>query len=253
MRKKIIAGNWKMNMVLAEATEFVEQCSNYFSEHEISQSVPIICPAFLFVQAAKNISQDYLKIGAQNVSEHEKGAFTGEISAAMLASIPVDYCIIGHSERRKLYHETDSIVNKKLLQLLSHKIKPIICVGETLEEREAGITKRIITSQLNGAFENINITSEMIIAYEPVWAIGTGKTATPEQAQEIHSFIRNWLSNNTEKGLAEQIHILYGGSVKPANIKSLLQQDDIDGGLIGGAALKYSSFIEMIEIAESLT
>jgi triosephosphate isomerase (TIM) len=252
MRKTVIAGNWKMNQTFSEAIKFTEICNEYLKDNNSLDVIPIICPPALFLAEMQKQSQGFLKIGAQNVSEHNDGAFTGEISAKMLSSIPIEFCIIGHSERRQLFHETDEMINKKLHKLIESGIKPIICVGETLEEREAEITKQIISQQLEGVFANISLTNDMMIAYEPVWAIGTGRTATPEQAQEIHAFIRAWLLSKTEERVAQQIPILYGGSVKPENIKSLLQQLDIDGGLIGGASLDVNSYLEMIEIAVTL-
>jgi triosephosphate isomerase len=251
MRKKIIAGNWKMNLTVSEAIKFTKECNEYLKNNLPPNVVPIICPPALYLADMRNISQELLKIGAQNVSEYNNGAYTGEISAEMLASIRIDYCIIGHSERRQYFHETDSIINQKLIKLIAQHIKPIICIGETLEERKAGHTKDIILRQLEGAFHGISISSDMMIAYEPVWAIGTGLTATPEEAREIHAFIRNWLNIKADATIAEKIHILYGGSVKPSNIQALLEQNDIDGGLIGGASLDLSFFYEMIEIAHT--
>jgi triosephosphate isomerase len=241
-----------MNHTFSEAIKFNEECHEFLKNNLSPNVLPIICPPAIYLGEMQKLSQGLLKIGAQNVSEHNNGAFTGEISSKMLSSINIEFCIIGHSERRQLFHETDEIINKKLQKLVESGIKPIICVGETLEEREADITKQIISRQLEGVFENISLTSDMIVAYEPVWAIGTGRTASPEQAQEIHAFIRSWLGEKFDKKIVEEVAILYGGSVKPSNLKELLVKNDIDGGLIGGASLDVKSYIEMLEIAAGL-
>lgn len=183
------------------------------------------------------------------MNDHDSGAYTGEISAPMLNSMDIPYCIIGHSERRKYYHETDEMINTKLKQLHANEIVPILCIGETLVEREKDITKDVIISQLEGGLKGVSISDNVVIAYEPVWAIGTGKTATPEQAQEIHSLIRNWLTEEYSVKVSENTSILYGGSMKPENVKELLQQSDIDGGLIGGAALDVSKFSQIVQTA----
>lgn len=250
MRKKIIAGNWKMNKTFSEAQDFISDITDYLNDVRCHNTEAIICPPALFLELATDFSvESKLNIGAQNVSYAESGAHTGEISAAMLSSIECDYCIIGHSERRKSYGETDEMVNTKIKLLQKNNLIPIVCVGETLEEREIGIIKDVIVNQLEGAFNNISIENDIILAYEPVWAIGTGKTATPQQAQEIHSLIRSWLIEHYSQEIADEIPILYGGSVKPDNIKELLLQPDIDGGLIGGASLDLESFKQMINIA----
>lgn len=175
------------------------------------------------------------------MSAHESGAYTGEISASMYSSMGITHCIIGHSERRKYHHEKDSLIHEKLQKLLAEEIVPIVCVGETLEEREAGITRNVILDQLKGVFEGISFNDPIVIAYEPVWAIGTGKTASPEQAQEIHAIIRQWVKAHVSPAAAENVPILYGGSMKPENIAELISQPDIDGGLIGGASLDAKS------------
>jgi triosephosphate isomerase len=250
MRKIIIAGNWKMNKTFSEAQDFLAEISDYIDEISCSNTQTIVCPPALFLELATDFAaESKLYVGAQNVNHHKSGAHTGEISAAMLSSIESDYCIVGHSERRKLYHETDEMVNQKLSLLLQNDIIPIVCVGETLEERENGITKEVIVNQLEGAFHNIELDNPVVLAYEPVWAIGTGKTATPQQAQEIHSLIRTWLIEQYGQAKADEVAILYGGSVNPANLKELLQQPDIDGGLIGGASLDLEQFKQLIDIA----
>jgi len=186
------------------------------------------------------------------VSEHDSGAFTGEISASMLNSMDLEFCIVGHSERRKYFGDTDKLVNMKIQSLLKNDISPIVCLGESLAERENEQTKDIVLGQLEGAFRNIEMSEEIVIAYEPIWAIGTGKTASPQQAQEIHKLIRDWLSEKYSDKIAEKIHILYGGSMNPKNVENLLQQPDIDGGLIGGASLEIAKFNEMIDAAIAL-
>lgn len=250
MKKIIIAGNWKMNKNFNESEDFLDDLTGYLQEKDLKNVEVVVCPPALFLELATDYADEsQLRIGGQNVSSFDSGAYTGEISAEMLASIDCDYCIIGHSERRKYFNDTDDVVNAKLVQLQKNEIIPIVCVGETLEEREAGITKDVVAGQLEGAFRNINIEDDIVLAYEPVWAIGTGKTATPTQAQEIHSLIRNWLIENYNHSIAESTPILYGGSVKPENIKDLLSQPDIDGGLIGGASLDVDKFSSIIDIA----
>ena len=251
MKKVYIAGNWKMNKSLNETISFLEILKDNQSVVK-DNVVQIICPPNLFLVAAKEIAQaTKIMIGAQNVSEKDNGAFTGEISTQMLQECRIDYCIIGHSERRQFYHENDALIGDKYLALKQKGIIPIICVGETLEQRESNQTEEVIRHQLQGIFKDKSLTENdfLLIAYEPVWAIGTGRTATPEIAQEVHHFIRNWLSVNFNHIVANNIPLLYGGSVKPDNIKELLMQDDIEGALIGGASLDISSYIKMIELA----
>jgi len=250
MRKIIIAGNWKMNKTFQETEEFLLELTDFLDEVELNNIEVAICPPTLYLEMATDIAfESKFSIGSQNISAHEFGAFTGEISASMLKSMDVEYCIIGHSERRKYFNETNEMINTKLKILRRNKVIPIVCIGETLQEREMGVAKKIITHQLEEVFKDIKINGNIIIAYEPIWAIGTGKTATPQQAQEIHQFIRKWLTNNYSKRIAENLPILYGGSAKPQNINDLLEQPDIDGGLIGGASLDIEKFSEMIEIA----
>lgn len=250
MRKIIIAGNWKMNKTFRETEEFLLDLTDLLDEIELNNIEVVICPPALYLEMATDITfENKISIGAQNISTHEFGAFTGEISGSMLKSMDVEFCIIGHSERRKYFNETNEMINTKLKILQRNKIIPIVCIGETLEEREIGITKKIITKQLKEVFNDIEINENIVIAYEPIWAIGTGKTATPQQAQEIHKFIRKWITNNYSKRIAEDLPILYGGSAKPQNIKDLLKQPDIDGGLIGGASLDIEKFLDMIEIS----
>ena len=252
MRKKIIAGNWKMNLNNAEARAFAIGLHDFLKTRQIEEVIPIICPSFVSLTTVASISEGLFEVGAQDVSAFKDGAYTGEISVNMLKAIGLEYCIIGHSERRKYHSETDRIVNLKLKQLQQNGIQPIVCIGETLEQREEGITENVILKQLESAFSEIELNSKIFIAYEPIWAIGTGKTATPQQAQEIHSLIRDWISKKYSKNVSNDIHILYGGSVKPENIKDLLSQKDIDGGLIGGASLSLDKYIEMLKIASKM-
>ena len=253
MRRIIIAGNWKMNKTYSESEEFLSEMANFTETKDLKNVDVVICTPALYLKPATGFAaKSKIFIGAQNVSNFDFGAYTGEISAPMLKEIECSFCIIGHSERRKYFGETDDLVNAKLKILQQNKIIPIVCIGETLEEREAGITEDVVVNQLEGAFINITVNNDVVIAYEPVWAIGTGKTATPIQAQEIHSLIRSWLIENYNHEIAESMSILYGGSVKPDNIKELLIQPDIDGGLIGGASLDMGKMKEMINIAVEL-
>ena len=247
MRKHIVAGNWKMNCTFDEADELINGIMEKLEETELPRETQlIVCPPFPYLEMTTDYANDsYFAVGAQNVSDQEKGAYTGEVSAAMLESMELDYCIVGHSERRGYYGETDKIVAAKVDQLLKHGLKPIVCVGEVLEEREAGKQLDVVKRQVEEGLFHLTPEQmkEVVIAYEPVWAIGTGKTATPEQAQEIHAHIRSLLIAKYGKELADEISILYGGSCKPSNAKELFACPDIDGGLIGGASLKADDFI----------
>lgn len=240
MARKIVAGNWKMNKLAPEALHLFSEISKESSGLDCEL---IVCPPALYLQtiASENAK---IKVGAQNVSTHESGAYTGEWSAEMLNSINVDYCIIGHSERRSLFGETDDEVNIKAKKLLRNSVCPIICCGETLDQREIGIEKDVIKDQIIKALDGIgkNDLNSIVIAYEPVWAIGTGVTATADQAQEMHLFIRNILIELYGEN-AKDIPLLYGGSCKPENAQELFTCEDIDGGLIGGASLKAESFL----------
>ncbi len=253
MRKIIIAGNWKMNKTFSEAEDFMVELTDFLNVKKLGKVEVVVCSPSPYLEMASDFaSENQVFIGAQNVNENDFGAYTGEISASMLNSMEIDYCIIGHSERRKYYYETDDLINSKLEKLQEFEIVPILCIGETLEEREKGITEQVILSQLTGALKEITINDDLVIAYEPVWAIGTGRTATPQQAQEIHSIIRRWISKNFSSETSQNTPILYGGSMKPENIKELLHQSDIDGGLIGGASLDIEKFKAMINTAVEL-
>ncbi len=249
MRKKIVAGNWKMNMELAEGLKLAESVDTYF-RLKPSKAEVVLCTPFIHLAGVAELLKDgKLCLGAQNCASEPSGAYTGEISPAMIKSTGAGYVIIGHSERRSYYHEDNNILNKKAKLALSNGLKVIFCVGEVLGERESGKHFEIVKNQVeNGLF---NLTEEeitnVVVAYEPVWAIGTGLTATPEQAQEIHQFIRVQFSDKYGKEIAENLTILYGGSCKPSNAAEIFSMPDVDGGLIGGAALKKDDFIAIVE------
>ena len=253
IRKKFIAGNWKMNKTSADAVALVQEI---VGEVGRTNDVDIVvCPPFTSLESvAKTLEGSSVKLGAQNMHHEASGAFTGEISAAMLRGIFVNYVILGHSERRTYFAESDSFVNQKVLAALKNQLKPILCVGETLAEREAGSTLKVVQTQLEGALEGVSkeLAVNVVVAYEPVWAIGTGKVATTAQAQEVHAFIRSLLVKLFGDTVAQKIRILYGGSMKPANAPELLAQKDIDGGLIGGASLEARSFVELIKAAAAV-
>lgn len=247
MRKKIIAGNWKMNKTLNESQELVSKILNGLGKN-INCEV-IVCPPYTSLSEVHSlIKNTTVKLGAQNMYYEESGAFTGEISASMLKSVGCEYVIIGHSERRTIFNESDELINKKIKRALSEGLKPIFCVGELLAQREAGETMDVVRNQIHKGLQEISSEQikNIIIAYEPVWAIGTGKTATPQQAQEVHAFIREIILKNYSKEIADNIIIQYGGSVKPDNSGELLSQKDIDGALVGGACLKADSFLGII-------
>ena len=251
MRKHIVAGNWKMNCTFTEADDLINGIMEKLENTELPRETQlIVCPPFPYLEMTSDYANDsYFMVGAQNVSDQEKGAYTGEVSAEMLESMDIDYCIVGHSERRGYYGETDKIVAAKVDKLLAHGLKPIVCVGEVLEEREAGKQLDVVKRQVEEGLFHLTPEQmmEVVIAYEPVWAIGTGKTATPEQAQEIHAHIRSLLVAKYGKELADEISILYGGSCKPGNAKELFACPDIDGGLIGGASLKANDFVAIAQ------
>jgi triosephosphate isomerase len=252
MRHLLIAGNWKMNKDLFETQAFVKDLKVYAHKHTEPKVEIVIAPAYPFLLTAEEtLKGTSAKVSAQDVSIHEDGAYTGEVSATMLASLHLPYCIVGHSERRQYHNDTDSIVNLKLKKILKNGITPIFCIGEMLEQRESNQTNDVLARQLNDGLSEISLYTgkEIVIAYEPVWAIGTGKVATPEQAQEAHAFIRSWLTTKFNSSISANMLILYGGSVKPDNIKELMSQPDIDGALIGGASLKAEHFIAMLETA----
>lgn len=249
MRKTVIAGNWKMNNDIKESEKLIVELKNLLQNVKPKCDV-IVCPPFTSLsEASKLISGSMIKLGAQNMHFEESGAYTGEVSASMLKSVGCEYVILGHSERRNIFGETDIVINKKIKKALSAELKPIFCVGELLEERENGTTNDVVKRQVLKGLEGISADDmkNIIIAYEPVWAIGTGKTATPAQAQEVHEFIRDLIEIEYSLEIANDITIQYGGSVKPDNAKELLSQKDIDGALVGGACLKADSFMGIIK------
>ena len=250
MRRKVIAGNWKMNMLPDETIKFIEEFAPLVKDTE--NEVILCVPYTDLFYALLNVQGTNIKIGAQNMHFEEKGAYTGEVSPQMLKSINVEYVIIGHSERRQYYNETDETVNKKIKAAFNVGLKPIVCVGETLEEREAGKTAEIITNQTKLALEGL--TNEQventIIAYEPIWAIGTGKTATSEDANNSIKEIRNKIAEIYGQNTASRVIIQYGGSVKSSNAKELFSTSDIDGGLVGGASLKAEEFSKIVNFAK---
>jgi triosephosphate isomerase len=247
MKRKLIAGNWKMNGSLAANTQLVQGVRAGLAQALEGKAcdVAVCVPAPYLAQVAGLLGDSGVALGAQDVSAHEQGAYTGEVSAAMLRDFATRYAIVGHSERRQYHGETDDTVATKAQRALAAGITPIVCVGETLAERDAGRTEEVVKRQLAAVIHlNGHCISEIVVAYEPVWAIGTGKTATPEQAQAVHAVLRAQLKAATEH--ADRVHILYGGSMNAANAAELLAQPDIDGGLIGGAALKPTDFLSII-------
>lgn len=238
MRKKIIAGNWKMNYSVNMADNFVSEIKDRINTEEVEV---VLCPNYISLERISDlIDGTNIKLGAQNVYFEDKGAYTGETSVDMLASVNVKYCIVGHSERRKYFNETDEIVNKKAIKLLEKDISPIICVGETLEERDSGKHFEVVENQVINALKNIDkeaVAKKVVIAYEPIWAIGTGVTATATQANEMCKFIREVVSKLYTSKVSDMVRIQYGGSVKAENAKEILEEDNIDGALVGGASL----------------
>ena len=248
MRTPVIAGNWKMNKTVAEAVALASEIKEKVAGVENVKI--IVCPVFTAVKSVADVLKgSNVKVGAQDMYWETSGAYTGEVSGEMLLEAGAEYVIIGHSERRQYFGETNETVNKKLKKALSIGLKPIVCIGETLADRESGATEAVVEKQVREGF--VGLTAEemkgTIIAYEPVWAIGTGKTATAEQAEAVHAFVRNLVSQLWDKETADAVVIQYGGSMKPENVASLLAQPDIDGGLIGGAALKADSFEKLVK------
>ena len=245
MRKPIIAGNWKMNKTIAEAVEFVNDIKGKLNDESVDA---VICAPFTMLKDLKEATKGTnIKIGAQNMHFDEKGAFTGEISPLMLKELDMDYVVIGHSERRQYFNETDETVNRKVLKALEVGIDPILCAGETLEEREAGNTKDVCKVQVEKALENVSKEdlAKVVIAYEPVWAIGTGETATSEDANDVIAYIREVVANLYGE-LANEVRIQYGGSVKPSNVAEIMNQSDIDGALVGGASLEANDYVDLV-------
>lgn len=247
-RKLIIAGNWKMNKTVAEALDLVNDLKRDLAN--VKEVDIVLCPPFTALESvSKAILDSNLRLGSQNMSEHNFGAFTGEIAAGMLKEFSVRYVILGHSERRQFQKESDALIAKKAVAAHVASIKPIVCVGELLEDREAARTESVVAAQVRGSLAGLTKEqmAETIIAYEPVWAIGTGKTATSSQAQEVHAFIRKVLAAMFDDATARRVRIQYGGSVKPANARELMSQPDVDGALVGGASLEPRSFSDIIK------
>ncbi len=250
MRKKIIAGNWKMNKTVAEAIELANAIKLDLADCNAVDVV--LCPPFTAIKSVSDVvSETMVNVGSQNMSSEENGAYTGEISHSMLKELFVRYVILGHSERREYYKENDVWINQKVQKALEKNLRPILCVGEKLEDREAGNTEKVVEVQVRAGLKEVPASAytELVIAYEPVWAIGTGKVATSEQAQEVHAFIRGIVKDMVGAEAAEAVRIQYGGSMKPDNATELLAQPDIDGGLIGGAALDAVSFAAIVKAA----
>ena len=251
MRKKIVAANWKMNMMQAESARFVE--SLLLEIGDMADVEVVILPPFTAIAKVMEAlgSAQNIKVGAQNMHWERSGAFTGEISAALLRDLFVHYVVLGHSERRRLFGETNEIVNRKVRAAHEASLRPIVCVGETLDQRDRGNVDKILSIQLRGSVAGLESKQlqETVIAYEPVWAIGTGRNATPEQAQEAHAFIRRTLRDMADDTTAERVRIQYGGSVKPENARELMSQLDIDGALVGGASLDPRSFAQIVNAA----
>jgi len=249
MRKIIIAGNWKMNNDLTQTEKLIVDLKNLLQNEKPNCDV-IVCPPYTSLsEASKLLKGSQIKLGAQNMHFEENGAFTGEVSASMLKSVGCEYVILGHSERRHIFGESNEMINKKIKKALSAGLKPIFCVGELLEERENGTTNDVVKKQILKGLAEISADDmkNIIVAYEPVWAIGTGKTASPAQAQEVHEFIRDLIEITYSLEIANDLVIQYGGSVKPDNAKELISQKDIDGALVGGACLKADSFVGIIK------
>ncbi|MEW6506631.1 MAG: triose-phosphate isomerase [Bacteroidota bacterium] len=252
MRKKIVAGNWKMNKDLPSSISLISDIKNEIAGKNYNTKIIICPPATSLETAGVLLKGTNISLGAQNMYFEESGAYTGEISAKMLKSVGCQYVILGHSERRTIFNETDEIINLKIKAALKNNLKPIFCIGETLEERENEKTFQVIERQITyglKGFTELEIET-LVIAYEPVWAIGTGRNATPSQAQEVHKFIRNLLQIKYSSNLSDNLIIQYGGSVKPENARELMAQNDIDGALVGGACLQSDSFIKIVEAAE---
>lgn len=246
-RRSLMAGNWKMHKTISESVALAQQLKAALAS--LPDRDALVCPPFTAVAAvAQALKGSPVSVGAQNMSDNVQGAFTGEVSPAMLKDAGATFVILGHSERRSLYGETDSFINRKTKLALEQGLTPIVCVGETLQEREAGKTLAVVETQVRGSLAGLSSAQmeKIVVAYEPVWAIGTGKTATPEQAQEVHAAVRGLLGKIFDAATAAKVRVLYGGSVKPDNIDALMSQPDIDGGLVGGASLKAEDFIRLV-------
>lgn len=251
MRKKIVAGNWKMNCTLDEGKKLASEVIHMVQDEVNSDAVVVLIPPFIHLTGMQHLigSSDQVFIGAQNCHQKSSGAFTGEVSAEMLASAGINYVVLGHSERREYFGETDELLSTKVAHVIENDLIPIYCCGEKLKTREAGDHETVVGQQIEDSLFDLSEDQikKVVIAYEPVWAIGTGKTASAEQAQEMHKFIRSKIASNFNQETADAISILYGGSVKPDNAKEIFAQEDVDGGLIGGASLKSRDFTDIIK------
>ena len=254
MRKMIISGNWKMYKTLDETLVFFDELTAWEKDFKHKNQLLIFPPSLYTMTVLEKTHKSQIDIGVQNIYFKDFGAYTGEISAPMLTSIGCEYALVGHSERRHIFHETDEETNLKILALLEHKKQIVFCIGEKEDEREQGMTEQVLDTQLTRGLEDVEFSDmkNIVIAYEPVWAIGTGKTATPEIAQEAHAYIRGWLEEHFDAQVADKTRILYGGSVKVENCEGLLEKPDIDGALIGGASLKIKDYIEIVKRAEKV-
>lgn len=251
MRKKIVAGNWKMNLSFQDAEDLVEHILELLDKETITAEV-IVCPPYPYLELATDYAEEgNIGVGAQNLSPFDAGAYTGEVSAAMLVSMGVTHCIIGHSERRKYFNEDDKMLTAKVNQALKHELTPIFCVGEALPERQAGSHFDVVRSQVRHGLFHLDTDEfhKVVIAYEPVWAIGTGVTATPDQAQEMHAYIRTLITERYGKDVADASLILYGGSCNAANAAEIFAKPGVDGGLIGGASIKAEEFVSICKQA----
>ncbi|MBL7138358.1 MAG: triose-phosphate isomerase [Bacteroidales bacterium] len=256
MRTLLVAGNWKMNKTFQEAEVLTEQITEAVEKLHLDSVEVVLCPPAPYLEMVLDLTDEtHVAVGAQNISDHDFGAYTGEISAPMLRSMEVEYCIIGHSERRKYFHESNELLAQKVNSALKFGIAPIFCCGEVLSEREGGNHLDVVKSQLEESLFHLEEKDfrNVVIAYEPVWAIGTGKTATPEQAQEMHAYLRQLILSKYGERVAEDAIILYGGSCTAGNAFNLFSQPDVDGGLIGGASLKGEEFVEIVRIAIDCT
>jgi triosephosphate isomerase len=254
MRQKFVCGNWKMHGTLEETRSLIQGILSQWETEYAAVEVAICPPYTVLMEAQRLLQGSPIQLGAQNAHHESRGAYTGEVSLVMLADLGVSYVIIGHSERRAIFKETDAFINQKLQAAIEVGLRPILCIGETLDEREKNVTEKVLAKQLEESLENISSDqlSKVTIAYEPVWAIGTGKTATPTQAQDAHGFIRQKLAEMYDPASAEKSRIQYGGSVKPENALELFSLPDVDGGLIGGAALSAKSFMAIVEAASKV-
>jgi len=251
----LIAANWKMNTDLPQGQRLASNVASALAEIEAPNVEVAVCPPFTHLHAVGAAVEDSsVSLGAQDVHAEDEGAYTSDVSAPMLASLGCTFVIVGHSERRQYYGETDADVNAKVMQARRHDLTPIVCVGETLEHRRAGEAESVVRSQLDGALNGVSVSNSdgLVVAYEPIWAIGTGESATPVQAQEMHAVVRSELQTRFGSDVAKKVSLLYGGSMKPHNAADLLQQTDVDGGLVGSASLEVDSFVRIVEQAEAI-